>query len=65
MLITVVIVGFAVVAFQLGALRVLLVEQVKQLRMLNMMVEQIEGIDANMVGQKAQDEIDIAAGKYG
>ena len=63
MLITVVVVGFAVVAFQIGAQRILLVELVKQVRILNMMVEQIDGVDASYVGERAQMEIDIAANK--
>ena len=64
MLVGVVIIGFSIMAFQIGAQRILLVEMVKQLRMLNMMVEQIDGIDAFSVGERAQAEINIAAGKY-
>jgi len=39
MLIPVIIVGFGVISFQLGALRNLLVDIVKQLRMINIRAE--------------------------
>ena len=63
MLIAVLIVGFAVIAFQLSGIRILLVDHIKQMRMLNMMVEQMDGVDASFVEADAQREIDIAAGR--
>jgi hypothetical protein len=61
----VVVIGFAIVAFQLNALRILLVTQIKQNGVLLMMVEQIDGVDGSGLAQRMQAEIDIAAGKYG
>lgn len=63
MLIAILIAGFVIIAIQLNALRILLVDQIKQMLILNMMVRQIEGIDASFVNADAQHEIDIAAGR--
>ncbi|MBV8686754.1 MAG: hypothetical protein JOZ90_07505 [Alphaproteobacteria bacterium] len=65
MLMAVVLIGFAVLAFQLNALRILFVKQIKQTGILVMLVEQIDGIDGTGLGERMQAEIDIAAGKYG
>lgn len=65
MLTAVIVIGFVVVAFQLNALRILLVTQIKQNGILVMLVEQIDGVDGTGLAERMQAEIDIAAGKYG
>ena len=64
MLIAVIILGFGVVAFQLGALRTLLVTQIKQQIVIIGLIEQLEGVTSDGLIERAQAEIDIAAGKY-
>jgi hypothetical protein len=61
----VIIIGFAIVIFQLGALRILAVQNNKFLRMTIKMLEQIDDIDPSFVAQDAQAEIDILGGNYG
>ena len=65
MLIAVVVIGFAVLAFQLSGLRILILQLVKQLATTNLILEQLEGVDADGIAERVQAEIDIAAGKYG
>ena len=59
------VIGIAILIFQLAAQRILLVALVKQLRMVTLMMEQDQRFDAESAGERAQLEIDIAAGKYG
>lgn len=60
----VIAVGVAIIIFQLAAQRILLVALVKQVRMVTLMMENDLNYDAETAGEKAQLEIDIAAGKY-
>jgi hypothetical protein len=59
-----IIIGIAIIIFQLAAQRILLVALVKQVRMATIMMEQDLGFDAEGAAEDAQREIDIAAGKY-
>ena len=59
------VIGIAILIFQLAAQRILLVALVKQLRMVTLMMEQDQRFDAESAGERAQLEIDIAAGTYG
>jgi hypothetical protein len=65
MLTAAVIIGFAIIIFQVGAQRILLVTLVKQVGMLNLLVEQLNVVDSAGVAERMQAEIDIAAGKHG
>ena len=55
----------AVVIFQLAAQRILLVALIKQVRMITVMMEQDDRFDAESAAERAQFEIDSAAGKFG
>lgn len=63
MLIAVVVIGFAIVVFQLSAQRVLLVQQVKHLMVISVMIEQLDGVDVSYAKEAMQRKIDIAAGR--
>lgn len=62
MLVAIVLIGFAIVIFQLAALRILFVDMVKQLRMLNFRAERGDGLAFLSVEEEAQTTIDRDAG---
>ncbi len=59
-----IIIGLAVIIFQLAAQRILLVALVKQVRMATIMMEKDLGLDAESAAEDAQWEIDAAAGRH-
>jgi hypothetical protein len=64
MIYVVVIVGFAILSFQIAAGRLPAVHNNKALRMALKILEQLDGIDTTHIAADAQAEIDQLAGKF-